>query len=68
MAEAGCSDHLANPFFSAGHDVVVHVGIEKGKASGNERFHLVGIKVIAHTNFERPGNDCDVLYYRSSTG
>jgi len=49
--------------FSAGHGVVVHVGIEKGKASGNECFHLVGIKVIAHTNFERPGNDCDVSLF-----
>jgi hypothetical protein len=50
--------------FSAGHGVVVHVGIEKSKAPSRERFHLVVIKVIAHPDFERPGNDSDVFPLR----
>ena len=47
--------------FSGGHGIVVHVGIEKGKAPGNERFHLVGVKLVAHANFERSGNDRHVF-------
>src|SRR5260370_33266913 len=46
---------------TASHGVVVHVGVEKGKAPGNERFHLVGVKLIAHADFERSGNNGDVF-------
>jgi hypothetical protein len=42
--------------FSASHREVVHVGIEERKASGGERFHLVRFKLVAHSEFERPGN------------
>src|SRR5580700_5984751 len=41
--------------FSGGHGVVVHVGVEEGKAAGNKDFHLAGVKLIAHADFERPG-------------
>ncbi len=47
--------------FSGGHGIVVHVGVEESKASGNESFHLAGVKLIAHADFERPGNDRDVF-------
>ena len=50
-----------NDCFSAGHGEVVHVGVEKGEASGSERFHLVGIKLVAHAEFECPRNDRDVF-------
>ena len=46
---------------AASHGVVVHVGVEKGKAAGNERFHLVDFKLIAHADFERSGNNGDVF-------
>ena len=54
--------------FSAGHGEVVHVGVEKGKAPGYERFHLVRLKLIAHAEFERPGNDRDVFSVRVKVG
>src|SRR4029077_8118297 len=50
--------------FSTRHCEVVHVRIEKGKAPGGERFHLVSVKFIAHADFERPGNDGDVFPLR----
>ena len=54
--------------FSASHGVVVHVGVEKGKAPGSERVHLVGVKLIAHADFERPRNDRDVFSVRVKMG
>jgi hypothetical protein len=54
--------------FSASHGVVVHVRVEKGKAPGNERFHLVGVKIISHPDFERPGDDRDVFPLRVPMG
>jgi hypothetical protein len=53
---------------SASHGIVMHVGIEKGKAPCSERFHLVGIELIAHADFERPGNDRDVFPLRVPMG
>ena len=47
--------------FSAGHSVVVHLGIEKGKASRDERFHLVRVELIPHPDFERARDDRDVF-------
>jgi len=47
--------------FSRGHGVVVHVGVEEGKAPSNENVHLAGVKLIAHADFERPGDDRDVF-------
>ena len=47
--------------FSAGHGVVVHVRIKKGKAARGKRFHFVGFERIAHPEFEGPGNDGDVF-------
>ncbi len=46
---------------TASHGVVVHVGVEKGKAPRNKRFHLAGVKLITHADFERSGNDSDVF-------
>ena len=54
--------------FSASHGVVVHVGVEKCKASGGERGHLVGFEFIAHPDFEGPGNDRDVFALRVEMG
>jgi len=54
--------------FSAGHGIVVHVGVEKREAPGDEHFHLVGIKLVAHANFERSGNDRDVFSVRVPVG
>src|SRR5512137_2384471 len=54
--------------FPGGHGVVVHVGVEESKAPGAERFHLAGIKLIAHADFERPGNDRDVFPVRVPMG
>src|SRR5580658_1730453 len=39
--------------FSGGDGVVVHVGVEESKAPGSESFHLAGVKLIAHADFER---------------
>ena len=39
-------------------------GIKKGKAPGSECFHLVGLELITHSEFEGPGNDCDVFPFR----
>src|SRR5438046_5897816 len=50
--------------FSTSHGEVVHVGIEKGKAAGSERFRLVGLELIAHSESEGPGNDSDVFPFR----
>src|SRR6516225_1177261 len=54
--------------FSGGHRIVVHVGVEEGKASGNESFHLAGVKLIAHADFECSGNDRDVFPVRVPMG
>lgn len=50
--------------FSGGHGVVVHVGVEEGEAPGNECVHLIGVKLIAHADFKRPGNDGHVFPFR----
>jgi hypothetical protein len=50
--------------FSASHGVVVHVGIEKSKATGRERGHFVDFEFITHANLERTGNDRDVFALR----
>src|SRR5882762_3426847 len=42
--------------FSASHREVMHVGIEKRKAPGGERFHLVCFELIPHSEFELSGN------------
>ena len=47
--------------FSASHGEVVHVGIEKSKTPGDECFHLVGVELISHTDFECAGNDGHVF-------
>src|SRR5579864_7771197 len=39
---------------AAGRDVVVHVGIEIGKATRREARHLTLIEVIAHPNLQGP--------------
>src|SRR5215470_11695577 len=54
--------------FSGSHSIVVHVRVEESKAPGNERFHLAGVKFIAHADFERPGNDRDVFPVRVTMG
>jgi hypothetical protein len=54
--------------FSHSHRIVVHVGIEKSKAASNEGFHLVGVKLVAHANFEGSRNDGDVLPVRMPMG
>ncbi len=46
---------------AAGHRVVVHVRIEKGKTAGGEGGHLVLIEDISHSNFEGSGDDGDVF-------
>jgi hypothetical protein len=54
--------------FSASHGVVAHVGVEKGKAPGYERAHLVAVKFIPHPDFEPPGDDSDVFPLRVPMG
>jgi len=54
--------------FSAGHGIVVHVGVEEGEAPGNESFHFAGVELIAHADFERPGNDRHVFPVRMPMG
>ena len=50
--------------FSAGHCVVMHVRIEKRKASCWESSHLALIKGISHTNLESTGDNRDVFPLR----
>jgi len=38
--------------FSRSHGIVVHVGVEKGKAPGRERFHGVGVEGVSHAEKE----------------
>src|ERR1700731_4064959 len=39
--------------FSAGHCVVMHIGIEKSKTAGRVFSHLAFIKAVSHPDFER---------------
>ena len=54
--------------FSASHGEMVHVRIEKGKAPGSERFHLIGVELISHPDFEGPRDDRDVFPLRVPMG
>src|SRR5882762_9503847 len=56
-------DHLA-----AGHGVVVHVGIEEREAALGKGGHLLRLKVVSHTQFERSLKDGDVLAIRMEVG
>src|SRR6266852_7418588 len=47
--------------FSAHHGVVVHAGIQKGKAAGGEAHHFALIELVAHANFDRSCDHSDVL-------
>ena len=48
-------------YVSAGHCIVVHVGIEKSETAFAEGGHLVFMEFIAHTEFERPLDNGDVF-------
>ena len=50
--------------FSTGHRVVMHVRIEKRKASSWESAHFALIEGIAHANLESPGDNRDVFPLR----
>lgn len=40
--------------FSAGHRVMMHIGVEIGETAGWEISHLGFVEVVPHSNFERP--------------
>lgn len=44
--------------FSDRHGVVVHIGIEIRETAGREIAHFGFIKAVAHSDFERPGENC----------
>ena len=46
---------------AAGHRVVVHVWVEKGKTTGGKGGHLFRIKDVTHTKFEGPRDDRHVF-------
>jgi hypothetical protein len=54
--------------FSADHGVMVHIGVKKSKAAGGERFHFVGVELIAHPEFEGPRNDGDIFAFQVKMG
>jgi hypothetical protein len=47
--------------FSAGHRVVMHVGIEISETAGRECSHLAFVKAISHSDLEGSGDDGDVF-------
>src|ERR1700722_14341718 len=49
---------------AAGHRVVVHVGIEIGKAARGKTQHAALVEVVAHANFECPRNHSHILAVR----
>jgi hypothetical protein len=50
--------------FSAGHGEMVHIGVKESEAAGCERFHFVGLELVAHPDFEGPGDDGDIFAFR----
>ena len=50
------------------HCVVLHVGIEESKTACGEGCHLLRLKNISHSNFERSGDDRDVFPQRMPVG
>src|ERR1700730_4983704 len=50
--------------FSAGHGKVMHVRVKKSEAAGCERFHFVGLEVVAHSDFEGSRDDRHIFAFR----
>src|SRR5271165_796537 len=50
--------------FSAGHGVVMHVGIQISETASWENSHLAFVKAISHANLEGPRDDRDVFPLR----
>ena len=50
--------------FSAGHSVVMHIGIKISETAGRESSHLAFVKAITHANFEGPSDNSDVFPLR----
>ena len=46
---------------SAGHGVVMHIGVEKGKTTGGKCRHLACVKVIAHSHLEGAFEHSDIF-------